>query len=63
MLKNATISTSNTVNITVKSFDIKLSQCEKILELKFDHKLTFDHKPTFDNHYLDTQTFVKKLAK
>ena len=63
MLKKAIIRTSNTVNITVKSFDIKHCQCEKILELKFDHKLTFDHKPTFDNHYLDTQTYVKKLAK
>ena len=34
------LSTNNTTNIRVENFDIK--NCEKLLGVKFDHKLTFN---------------------
>ena len=36
------VSTNNTVNIRVENFDIKDSDCEKLLGVKFNHKLTFN---------------------
>ena len=36
------VSTNNTVNIRVEIFDIKDSDCEKLLGVKFNHKLTFN---------------------
>ena len=38
------VSTNNTVNIRVENFDIKNSHCEKLLGVKFDHKLTFNSR-------------------
>ena len=35
-------STSNKINIKTDNFDISISKCEKLLGIKFDHKLTFD---------------------
>ena len=34
------VSTNNTVNTRVENFDIKGSDCEKLLGIKFDYKLT-----------------------
>ena len=36
------ISTSNRVNKRIDNFDISNRKCEKLLGVKFDHKLTFD---------------------
>ena len=36
------VSTNSTVNIRVANFDIKNSHCEKLLGVKFNHKLTFN---------------------
>ena len=36
------VSTNNTVNIRVENFYTKNSDCEKLLEVNFDHKLTFN---------------------
>ena len=36
------VSTSNKVNIRIGKFNISNSKCEKLLGIKFDHKLTFD---------------------
>ena len=36
------ISTSNKVNKRIDNFDISNRKCEKLLGVKFDHKLTFD---------------------
>ena len=36
------VSTNNTVTIRAENFDIKNSDCEKLLGVKFDHKLTFN---------------------
>ena len=36
------VSTNKTVNIKVEHFDIKNSDIEKLLGVKFDHKLTFN---------------------
>ena len=36
------ISTSNKVNKRIDNFDISNNKCEKLLEVKFGHKLTFD---------------------
>lgn len=46
--------TNANFNIRVESIDIKNSDCEKFLEVKFDHQLTFD------NHLSD---LCKKLVK
>ena len=35
------VSTNNTVNIRVEKFDIKNSDCEKLLRVQIDHELTF----------------------
>ena len=35
------VSTNNTVNIRVEKFDIKNSDCEKLLGVQIDHELTF----------------------
>ena len=35
-------STSDKVNIRIDIFDISNSKCEKLLGVKYDHKLTFD---------------------
>ena len=39
---NLLVSTSTKVNIRIDNFDISNSKCEKLLEVKFDHKHTFD---------------------
>ena len=36
------VSTNSTVNIRIANFDIKNSHCEKVLGVKFNHKLTFN---------------------
>ena len=36
------VSTNNTVKIKVGNFDVINSKIEKLLGVKFDHKLTFD---------------------
>ena len=36
------VSTNKAVNIKIDNFDITNSNCEKLLGVKFDHKLTFD---------------------
>ena len=36
------VSTSNKVDIRIDNFDISHSKCEKLLGVKFDHKLTID---------------------
>ena len=36
------VSTNNTINIKIGNVDITNSTCEKLLGVKFDHKLTFD---------------------
>ena len=36
------VSTSNKVKVRIDNFDIRNSKCEKLLGVKFDHKLTFD---------------------
>ena len=48
------VSINNTVNIKIGNIDITNSSCEKLLGVKFAHKLTFDdHIPNC----------VKKLAE
>ena len=37
------VSANNTVNMRVENFDIKNNDCEKLLGVKFDHKLRSDH--------------------
>ena len=37
------VSTNNTVKITIGNFDITNSKNEKLLGVKFDHKLSFDN--------------------
>ena len=36
------LSTSNKVNIKIDNFGINNSKCVKLLQVKFDYKLTFD---------------------
>ena len=36
------VSTNNTVKIKIRNFDITNSKSEKLLGIKFDHKLSFD---------------------
>ena len=36
------VSTKNTVKIKIRNFDITNSKSEKLLGVKFDHKLSFD---------------------
>ena len=36
------VSTNNTVKIKIRNFEITNSKSEKILGVKFDHKLSFD---------------------
>ena len=38
------VSTNNTVKIKIGSFDITNSKSEKLLRVKFDHKLSFDDR-------------------
>ena len=41
-------SINNTVNVIVEKFNIKISHCEKLLGVKFEHKLTLNsHIPDF----------------
>ena len=42
MLMNVIYNTNNTVNIGAENFDIKISDCEKVSGVKFDHKLNFN---------------------
>ena len=37
------VSTNNTVKIKTENFDISKSKSEKLLGVKFDHKLSFDY--------------------
>ena len=37
------VSTNDTVNIKIGNIDVTKSTCEKLLGVKFDHKLTFDY--------------------
>ena len=34
----------NTVNIGIENFDVKIGCCEKLLGVKFGHKLTFNSR-------------------
>ena len=36
------VSITNNVSIRIDNFDISNSKCEKLLGVKFDHKLSFD---------------------
>ena len=36
------VSTKNKVNVKINNFDISNSKCEKVVGVKYDHKLTFD---------------------
>ena len=36
------VSTNNAINIKIGNIDINNSTCEKLLGVKFDHRLTFD---------------------
>ena len=36
------VSTNNTVKIEIGNYDIDNSKCEKLVGVKFDHKLSFD---------------------
>ena len=36
------VSTKNKVNVRIDNFDISNSKCEKVVGVKYDHKLTFD---------------------
>ena len=36
------VSSSDAVSIRVKEYDIKIRECEKLLSVKFDNKLTFE---------------------
>ena len=36
------VSTNNSVKIEIGNFDINNSKCEKLVGVKFDHKLSFD---------------------
>ena len=36
------VSSSDAVNVRVSEYDIKNSECEKLLDVKFDNKLTFE---------------------
>ena len=36
------VSTNNTVKIKIGNFDVTNSKCEKLLGVRFDHKLSFD---------------------
>ena len=38
------VSTNNTVKIKIGNFDITISKIEKLLRVKFDHKLSFDFR-------------------
>ena len=49
------VSTNNTVSIRVENFDTKNSHCEKLLRVKFNHKLTFN------SHILDLKKLIKKF--
>ena len=51
-------STNNTVNKRAENFDIKNGDCEKLLGVKFDHKLTFNISISMS--YL---TLCKKASK
>ena len=42
---NLLVSTNNTVKIKIGNFDIINSKREKLLGVKFDHKLPFDELP------------------
>ena len=44
------VSTNNTVNIRVENFDIKDSDCEKLLGVLITN---FNHKLTFNSHISD----------
>ena len=48
------VSFSGPVNLRVSEYDIKNSECEKLLGVKFDNKLTFEKHITL--------IFVEKLA-
>ena len=36
------VSAKNKVNVRIDNFDISNSKCEKVVGVKYDHKLTFD---------------------
>ena len=36
------VSTKNKVNVRIDNFDISNSKCEKVVGVKYDHKLAFD---------------------
>ena len=36
------VSTKSKVNVKINNFDISNSKCEKVVGVKYDHKLTFD---------------------
>ena len=36
------VSTKNKVNVKINNFDISNSKCEKVVGVKYDHKLAFD---------------------
>ena len=48
------VSKNNTINIRVEDFDIKNSHCQKLLGVKFDHKLIFNSR---------ISNLCKKLSK
>ena len=39
---NLLVSSSDAVNLRLSEYDIKSSECEKLLRVKFDNKLTFE---------------------
>ena len=42
ILRLQLVSSSDAVNLRVSEYDIKNSECEKLLGVKFDNKLTFE---------------------
>ena len=64
------VSTNNTVNIRVENFYTKNSDCEKLLEVSFDHKLTFNihisdlcKKPSEKFHAITKVTPYMNISK